>query len=377
MTSGNVVCGTLWNNVSGTDNIQQVLATSNGGRIFPVYESNEIDISLKTNLNQNLYNFQGYLDTDTNPFVFVALTQQTNNITPGYFMVSYQYEFKNPLGEGFDYSTLTTTAGDITKEDVWETTTAVLLSTTTVAAIGTKLVVKVVDDAIQFFLGGSRVGVLADAIFKLFRSTPRKSTKQNQEYQDLVDAYKITACNITLEQTINGSAVNTMITLDPTPGMLKLENLLKFSELMNGADYTAVGGLFFDLVQVGTGRYNIRLYSVSNCTQRVPDNFYVLKVPHGGNLVDYGCCTQSTPLVIGLNECRCEGVALHLEYDEYAPLQSTIPTFSSFDDATPVVVANVALQTIEQAFGVGGNKVVGTGSTILVPTVEWRLSNKM
>lgn len=46
----------------------------------------------------------GVFSRDTNPFVFMAVVQGADLI-PGYFFVSYSYDFWNPVGENWSYST--------------------------------------------------------------------------------------------------------------------------------------------------------------------------------------------------------------------------------------------------------------------------------
>lgn len=77
MNNGNVMVGTIWNNNTNSNNLQQTLATSNGGKIFPVYATTRIPIKLQTNLAQNLFDFQGYLDSKNNPFMFIATDRKS------------------------------------------------------------------------------------------------------------------------------------------------------------------------------------------------------------------------------------------------------------------------------------------------------------
>lgn len=47
----------------------------------------------------------GPFNRDTNPFLFMAVMQGTE-VVPGYFFVSYQFDFWNPIGESWTYTTL-------------------------------------------------------------------------------------------------------------------------------------------------------------------------------------------------------------------------------------------------------------------------------
>lgn len=42
------------------------------------------------------------MDQTTNPFVFVAGSQGTG-VVPGYFMITYHYVFKNPIGSAWQF----------------------------------------------------------------------------------------------------------------------------------------------------------------------------------------------------------------------------------------------------------------------------------
>nr|FAA04036.1 TPA: coat protein precursor alpha [Sheep associated noda-like virus] len=358
MTNGNIITGTIWNNNTGGNNLQQSLATSNGGKIFPVYSTCRIPIKLATNLNQNLFNFQGYIDSETNPFVFLATTQQSNNLVPGYFMVSYVFEFKNPLGEGFDYDTDVKLAGDITSDDVWETTSAMLLSSTNAAAIGTKLVVQVIDGAIQFFLGGSRIGMLADCILKLFKSKPKMISKLQDDIINLNQSNTIVRIHARLEDGQQGSSVIVPFEIN---SQLKLKHLVKFNEINGNVNYLTSGGLFVKPTKVGTGRYNLAFMNMSNTDDRISDDWYVLKSDNP--VPDYSVhITTSAGQFVGTDPAR-----LWLKYKDGTPIECEIPVMDHFDEVAPFILADIALEDIAEATGVN-QQVVGQGSVILVPT---------
>jgi hypothetical protein len=358
MTSGNIVVGTIWNNNTTGDNLQQSLATSNGGKIFPVYAITKCPISLKTNLNQNLYNFQGYLDSDSNPFLFVATTQQTNNIVPGYFMVSYTFEFKNPLGEGFEYETQTASAEDVDTTDVWETTTAVLLSTTNIAAIGTKLLVKVIDDAVQFFLGGSRVGVLANTILKLFKSRPRQQSKLQEELHDLEESNTLVYYGQQFEFEENGSAVTRPMEITEP---LTIDNFKSFKMHISGADYSKVSGLFVKIKKIGLGRYNLSFYNVVETTETVPDDMYIIQTRDP--MPDYSCQNTNSPTTT----LYAHDAYFHISYGNGHPIEMILKARNSFEDSEPYILADVALESVTKVLGVQNKQVVGTGDVVLVP----------
>lgn len=99
---GTVFMGTLWNGASPASNIQQSLFTSNGGCLTQCYVPCDTRISLGANLQQNLYTLNGDLNPDTNPFLFLAGIRGSD-VVPGYFYVTYMYEFKNPIGQSWEY----------------------------------------------------------------------------------------------------------------------------------------------------------------------------------------------------------------------------------------------------------------------------------
>lgn len=97
--------GTLWDTSVETNDLQQTLVTSNGGCITQCYNQAAKSVSLGSNLQYNLYQLAGFLDSRTNPFTFVAGSQGTGGVTPGYFMISYHYVFKNPIGSSWTFVT--------------------------------------------------------------------------------------------------------------------------------------------------------------------------------------------------------------------------------------------------------------------------------
>jgi len=115
---GNVLAGTLWNEVPTEDNLQQTLKTSNGGTLTQCYKPATSTVRMKTNLQYNLYRMGGAIDQESNPFIYIALQigctdANSQPIIPGYFYISYKYILKNPIGTGVVYqntgrTTLTT-----------------------------------------------------------------------------------------------------------------------------------------------------------------------------------------------------------------------------------------------------------------------------
>lgn len=126
--AGTVFMGTLWNSGIPTNNIQQTLITSNGGLLTQCYVPADSVVSLGANLPQHLFQMSGSLNLDTNPFTFLAGVRGSN-VVPGYFYVSYRYEFRNPIGESWTYfnSGLTTLAS-LPEQTADANATVILLS---------------------------------------------------------------------------------------------------------------------------------------------------------------------------------------------------------------------------------------------------------
>jgi type III secretion system FlhB-like substrate exporter len=105
---GNVLAGTLWNEVPTDDNLQQTLKTSNGGTLTQCYKPATSTVRMKSNLQYNLYRMGGAIDQESNPFIFIALQigctdANSQPIIPGYFYITYKYILKNPIGTGIMY----------------------------------------------------------------------------------------------------------------------------------------------------------------------------------------------------------------------------------------------------------------------------------
>lgn len=175
--SGTVTSGTIWNEAPSSNSLSQALTTSNAGKTHTVWTRTRSRIRVGTNLDQNLYDMSGPFDADTNPFIFLAVVNDTErNRVPGYYMCQYTFEFKNPIGDGNEYEHEIVSAGDIEPSDVWESTSGVLRSESAGFAPGTVVTVQVIAGVVQFLLKGSRLGVAADMIFDLFKSRNKRST---------------------------------------------------------------------------------------------------------------------------------------------------------------------------------------------------------
>lgn len=111
-TPGQVIMGTLWNNGSPSQALQQTLMSSNGGKMTQCYKpTKSLVICNKKTLPLNLYNVHDDIALNTtNPFVWVAhysgaWTGQTtpNTSQPGWIFVRWKFLFSVGLGNrGFN-----------------------------------------------------------------------------------------------------------------------------------------------------------------------------------------------------------------------------------------------------------------------------------
>lgn len=112
---GSIIGGTLWNQAPATTALQSTLKTSNGGFITQCFAKASKNVKLAGNLPKNLYDMAGDLNSNTNPFYFIAITQgcydnQGNRVIPGYFYVTYSYVLKNPVGSAYSYESYSSVA---------------------------------------------------------------------------------------------------------------------------------------------------------------------------------------------------------------------------------------------------------------------------
>lgn len=106
---GNVLGGTLWDDVPSPSSFQQSLKTSNGGFLTQCYQPTTSIIRMKSNLQMNLYRMAGDINQQSNPFIFIAMAiacLNSNNqaVNPGIFYVEYDYVLKNPIGNSTNYN---------------------------------------------------------------------------------------------------------------------------------------------------------------------------------------------------------------------------------------------------------------------------------
>lgn len=170
---GTVSMGTLWNGAAGDNDIQQTLFTSNGGCLTQCYVPCDTTIRLGANLQQNLFTLSGAMQPSTSPFIFCAALRGAS-VVPGYFYVSYEFEFKNPVGQSWTYTRSDVVAASSIAAQALPNSSVVLLSQDGIYGPGTILDLEGTDlfyrgtpvtltstTPVQIFSNGQTEGVAA------------------------------------------------------------------------------------------------------------------------------------------------------------------------------------------------------------------------
>jgi len=262
-TNGVITSGTFWNQGVEERSLTQALVTSNGGVSHPAYVRQRTNVRLKSNLEQNLFEMDGRLNSDTNPFIFLATTTGVNGIVPGYYMAHYTYELKNPIGDGNEYDVKVTTAGELTVDDIWENTSAVVMSDTNVGmGPGTVLAIELITTIsvkmIQFFLKGSQAGVLADTVIKIFRNRNRIRTREENSPSSFEHQY------CTMIEMLYGPDNNKNYYIIPPQGDDTVEPInvssWQFSTMRGLDPNVARAGFLFKVTGIPDGDLSLDLY---------------------------------------------------------------------------------------------------------------------
>lgn len=152
---GNVIAGTLWNTLPSPSNFQQTLRTSPGGMMTQCYKPATTAVTMRSNLQFNLFRCAGKFDQESNPFTYIALAIATVNennqrIIPGYFYVDYAYTFKNPIGYShvFFNSGMTTPQEQLDMD--YENMALISCATTGTTALGALIQADVVDNQLTY-----------------------------------------------------------------------------------------------------------------------------------------------------------------------------------------------------------------------------------
>lgn len=161
---GTVYMGTFWNGSAPAPDLQQSLFTSNGGMLTQCYVPADTRIQLGANLPQNLFQLNGALRPESNPFIFVAGIRGSD-VVPGYFYVTYTYEFKNPIGQTWNYARSTFTTVSNLSEFQEQNKSLVLLEADAGYGPGT---VMDVEDEDSIFYNGTAVTLDSGTAIQLF-----------------------------------------------------------------------------------------------------------------------------------------------------------------------------------------------------------------
>lgn len=174
--AGSVFMGTLWNTAPVSNDLQQTLVTSNGGLLTPCYTPADTTVTLATNLPYNLFTIGGSLSEQSNPFNFFAGIAGPNMLAPGYFYISYTYEFKNPVGTALtfarsdpgQFSTLAPPVAEnvslVTFESLTETQTGSI-------SIGAGAVLDVENNGNKYYYRGTEVYVPPATVCQYFSNS--------------------------------------------------------------------------------------------------------------------------------------------------------------------------------------------------------------
>jgi hypothetical protein len=194
---GNVIAGTLWAMAPSKQNLQQTLRTSNGGMLTQCYNPKTSRVQLKGNLQFNLFRMGGKFDQEANPFIFIALSIATtdgngNRIIPGYFYVTYEYEFKNPIGNTVQYYN-----SNIVKRKVLENYTNVSAINLQQNSAPLGSVLQYDDD--QYTYNDDKITLTSDSLLWYFANSD--TTIKEEEEPNIVLGTKIG--NNVLQQTMS------------------------------------------------------------------------------------------------------------------------------------------------------------------------------
>lgn len=186
---GTVIMGTLWNGASPSADLQQTLVTSNGGVMINCYVPGCTQIQLAGNLQQNLFTLPGDLNPDTNSFLFVAVargctsTSGSSQVVPGYFFVEYEYVFKNPIGQAWDYvRSLPVPASEISFTR--PNRSIVLLQQDGNFGPGTILDVEMIDGNVKPMYHGSDVSLTPTTLIQAFENGQSVANNSSIETED-------------------------------------------------------------------------------------------------------------------------------------------------------------------------------------------------
>lgn len=189
---GTVVMGTLWNGAALTADVQQTLFTSNGGLMTQCYVPADTDISLGSALPQNLFQLNGALRPESNPFLFAAAVRGAE-VVPGYFYVTYTYDFKNPVGMAWTYGRTIATTTEV-EAPPGMNTSAILMSEVNFGTLrlGPGTVLDVEEDG-QFVYNGMVIPAAGSYPIQIFYN--QQGTPTHPSYVPGGNIYRVNIVN--------------------------------------------------------------------------------------------------------------------------------------------------------------------------------------
>lgn len=282
-TNGTITSGTLWNNVLPTKNLEQALLTSNGGSKNTIYMRTRSFIKLGTNLSQNLYHLSGKINNETCPFIYLSTSSNQSIGFPGYFVVRYRFELKNPIGTGNVYKTDVGTISSMMPNDVWENTSCILLNNTNEFGAGTVFTIQVINNSPTLFFKGTiiRDEELRYNQFLILKNKPSIV----EDLNDPDTTYQAVSSAVLAERQTNPDYfVNYTMTWNP---YLKIQNVteriidqtavdnyvgLLFCIYFNGRDYDSQRLTIIPLDHTYTNLNKYRMWFDSNDPEPAPNN---------------------------------------------------------------------------------------------------------
>lgn len=221
--AGSVIYGTLWNGAAPSGDLQQTLNTSNGGGIINCYVPSSTRIALGNNLQQNLFTLNGDINPDTSPFMFVAVARGcvneagTNQVVPGYFMVDYVYEFKNPVGQSWVYDrTLATPLQNLS----WALPNRSVVLLESISGYGPGTIFDCETDSsgnTSYYYRGSSVSIPPETYVQAFENGQTSSIQALARSAGSPVAFLIESSNLAMTYYPNGTTISAFSSSEGAP----------------------------------------------------------------------------------------------------------------------------------------------------------------
>nr|QIJ70126.1 putative protein 3 [Gervais tombus-like virus] len=232
--------GTLWNEAAPSDNIQQSLFTSNGGCLTQCYVPCDSVIKCGSNLQQNLFKTSGALGPNTCPFIFLAGVRGAT-VVPGYFYVTYTYEFKNPIGSAWEFNIRQQVqVSQVSNLLAGANRTFVLLQGSNGYGPGTQFDV---EDTGTFYYQGTQVTLTGTAVGQLYSNrqwspiTPASLSINSFQYKD----QEGTIHSAPISNWVAGDGATTpdvaYLTLNPSLNLITYHNANEDGPVSNNSFY--------------------------------------------------------------------------------------------------------------------------------------------